>query len=209
MTALTLPVPMVKSHHLFAALFVGLLLVGFGVSRVHAQFIPSAGLHGYLTERVDFSSQPNSNVELEGRSGYHIGFDVRTSKKMLYLQPGLHYYRTKTDIVDLRDVGVPTRSGEQHHTSLKIPALAGLRLGVNKLAAVHLQAGPVATVRLRERLIDDLGGMRDLTFGVATGAAVDLLHFNVYARYEFGLTQAFENQAGQADVLSVGLGFTF
>ncbi len=189
------------------------LALAFGVAcalpAATAQFIPSAGVHGYLTERVDFSQQPNADVELKGRSGYHFGFDVRTSKKMLYLQPGLHYYRTKTEVVDLRDVGVPGGFSEQHHTSLKIPALAGLRLGVNKLAAVHLQAGPVATVQLKEKLTDDLGGMRDLTFGVATGVAVDLLSFHAFARYEFGLTQAFEAQSGKADVFSVGVGFVF
>ncbi len=181
----------------------------FSLTAAQAQFIPSVGAHGYLTERVDFSQQPNADVQLEGRSGYHFGFDVRTSKKMLYLQPGLHYYRTKTEVSNLRDTGIPSGFSEQHHTSLKIPAMGGLRLGINKLAALHLQAGPVATVRLKEKLTDDLGGMRDLTFGVATGAAVDLLSFNVYARYEFGLTQAFEAQAGKADVFSVGVGFVF
>ncbi len=183
--------------------------LAFCLPAARAQFIPTVGVHGYLTERVDFSQQPDADIELRGRSGYHVGFDVRTSKKMLYLQPGLHYYRTKTEITDLRDVGVPGGFSEQHHTSLKVPALAGLRLGVNKLAALHLQAGPVATVRLKEKLTDDLGGMKDLTFGLATGAAVDLLSFHAFARYEFGLTQAFEAQAGKADVFSVGVGFVF
>ena len=179
-------------------------------SRVQAQFIPSVGLHGYLNESVDFGAEtPVDQIELEGRSGFHVGFDVRTSKKMLYLQPGLHYYRTKTDVVNLREVGVPSDFGEQRHAALKIPALAGLRLGVNKLAAVHLQGGPIATVRLKERLTSDLGGMRDLSFGMAAGVAVDLLSFNVHARYEWGLTPAFEHQAGNADVLMVGVGLAF
>lgn len=178
--------------------------------RATAQFIPSVGLHGYLTDRVDFDGDvPVDDIQLEGRSGFHVGFDVRTSKKMLYLQPGLHYYRTKTEVVDLREVGVPSDFGEQRHSSLKIPALAGLRLGVNKLAAVHLQGGPVATVRLKERLASDLGGMRDLSFGMAAGVAVDLLSFNLHARYEWGLTPAFEAQDIGADVLTVGLGLTF
>ena len=180
------------------------------VTRAQAQFIPSAGLHGYLTERVDLSGDvPVDQIALEGRSGFHVGFDVRTSKKMLYLQPGLHYYRTKTEVSDLREIGVPSDFGEQRHSSLKIPALAGLRLGVNKLAAVHLQGGPVATVRLKERLTSDLGGMRDLSFGMAAGVAVDLLSFNLHARYEWGLTPAFEHQPGGADVLTVGVGLAF
>ena len=65
-------------------------------TRASAQFIPSVGLHGYLTERVSFNADTDFDaVRLDGRSGFHVGFDVRTSKKMLYLQPGLHYYRTK------------------------------------------------------------------------------------------------------------------
>ena len=179
-------------------------------TRASAQFIPSVGLHGYLTERVDFRGDvPLDAVQLDGRSGFHVGFDVRTSKKALYLQPGLHYYRTKTEVVDLREVGIPSNFGEQRHSSLKIPALAGLRLGVNKLAAVHLQGGPVATVRLKERLASDLGGMRDLSFGMAAGVAVDVLSFNVHARYEWGLTPAFESQTSGADVLTVGVGLAF
>ena len=202
--------PLLRTRLTLAVALALTLLCLAVVQRAGAQFIPSVGLHGYLTERVDFNGDaPLDDVQLDGRSGFHVGFDVRTSKKMLYLQPGLHYYRTKTDVVNLREVGVPSGFGEQRHSSLKIPALAGLRLGVNKLAAVHLQAGPVATVRLKERLVNDLGGMRDLSFGMSAGVAVDLLSFNVHARYEWGLTPAFEAQDTGADVLLVGVGLAF
>lgn len=198
-------------HRLTVLSALGLLFACFLIiGRASAQFIPSVGVHGYLNDRVEFKGDvPIDDIRLDGRSGFHVGFDVRTSKKMLYLQPGIHYYRTKTEVSNLREVGVPSGFGEQRHSSLKIPALAGLRLGVNKLAAVHLQGGPVATVRLREQLVDDLGGMRDLSFGMAAGIAVDLLSFNVHARYEWGLTPAFEAQTEGADVLTVGLGLTF
>ena len=202
--------PLLRTRLTLAGALALTLLCLAVAQRASAQFIPSVGLHGYLTERVDFDGDvPVEEVRLDGRSGFHVGFDVRTSKKMLYLQPGLHYYRTKTDVVNLREVGVPSDFGEQRHSSLKIPALAGLRLGVNKLAAVHLQAGPVATVRLRERLVNDLGGMRDLSFGMSAGVAVDLLSFNVHARYEWGLTPAFEAQDSGTDVLLVGVGLAF
>ena len=175
-----------------------------------AQVIPSVGLHSYLTERVDFGQGTNINdYELQGRSGWHAGVDVRTSKKMLYLQPGLHYYSTNIQVNELRDTGIPQRTSTERHTALKVPVLAGLRIGVNKLASVHLQGGPVATVSLRQDLTNDLGGMKNLAFGLVGGAAVDLLHFNVSLRYEWGQTQAFARQAGNADVLSLGLGFTF
>ena len=211
--AKTLPAqmsPLTRARLTLGGLLALTLLCLTVATNASAQFIPSVGLHGYLDERVDFNGDvPLEDIRLEGRSGFHVGFDVRTSKKMLYLQPGLHYYRTKTEVVNLREVGVPSSFGEQRHSALKIPALAGLRLGVNKLAAVHLQGGPVATVRLKEKLANDLGGMRDLSFGMAAGVAVDLLSFNLHARYEWGLTPAFESQDRGVDVLTVGVGLAF
>ncbi len=200
----------------FSAAPLRLLSLGFSLvlavftSAVQAQVIPSVGLHSYLTDRVDFSQGNNLNAyELRGRGGWHAGFDVRTSKKMLYLQPGIHYYSTNIAVEEVRETGIPQREATERHTALKIPAMAGLRFGFNKLASVHLQGGPVATVSLQQGLTDDLGGMKNLAFGLAAGAAVDLLSFNVALKYEWGQTQAFLNQPGNADVLTVGIGFVF
>jgi hypothetical protein len=181
----------------------------FTTSMLSAQLIPSVGLHGYLNERVDAINVAPADIELEGRSGWHAGADLRIGKKILYIQSGLHYYNTNSRVVDLRDVNLPQDLGKQNHVSLKIPLQAGLRLGLNGTAAIHLQGGPVATASIKEKLVSDLGGQRNLAFGVMSGVAVDFLRFNVHARYEWGLTQAFENQAGSADVLSVGLGIVF
>ena len=178
-------------------------------STLSAQFIPSVGLHGYLNERVDAINVAPADIELEGRSGWHVGADFRIGKKILYIQPGLHYYNTSSRITDLREVGIPQDLGKQNHVSLKIPVQAGLRLGLNGTAAIHLQGGPVATASVKEKLVNDLGGQRNLAFGVMSGVAVDFLRFNVHARYEWGLTRAWENQSGTADVLSVGLGIVF
>lgn len=185
-----------------------LLLAGAPFADASAQFIPSAGLHGYLTESVDFANV-DRDVQLEGRAGWHVGADVRIGKKALYVQPGVHYYATKTEVVDLRDVGLPSQLGEQRHTALKVPLQAGLRIGLNGTAAVHLQGGPVVTGIVGERLVSDLGGHRDLSFGLMSGVAVDLLRFNAHVRYEWGQTQAFEAQPGKVDVLSVGVGLVF
>lgn len=181
----------------------------FTTSMLTAQFIPSVGLHGYLNERVDVINVAPADFELIGRSGWHAGADFRIGKKILYMQPGVHYYSTNSEVVDLREIGVPQNLGEQNHVALKIPLQAGLRLGLNGTAAIHLQGGPVATASIKEKLVTDLGGQRNLSFGMMSGVAVDFLRFNVHARYEWGLTQAWENQAGTADVLSVGLGIVF
>ena len=192
---------------LTAAAF-GLLCASAPLTEAAAQLIPSAGLHGYLTEPVDFS-EVDADIRLEGRSGWHVGADLRVGKKALYVQPGVHYYATRTEVVDLRDVGLPSQLGEQRHTAIKVPLQAGLRLGLNGTAAVHLQGGPVVTGVVGERLASDLGGHRDLTFGLMSGVAVDLLRFNAHVRYEWGQTQAFEAQPGKVDVLSVGVGLVF
>ena len=174
-----------------------------------AQFIPNAGLHGYLNDRVVATEINGDQLQLEGRSGWHVGPDFRIGKKVLYVQPGVHYYSTNTRVTDLREVGLPRDLGSQNHVALKIPLQAGLRLGLNGTAAVHLQGGPVATTSIKEKLVSDLGGQRDLTIGMQAGAAVDLLRFNLYARYEWGLTDAWESTPGTADVLSVGVGLVF
>ncbi len=174
-----------------------------------AQLIPSIGLHGYLNERVDAINGEVADISLQGRHGWHAGADFRISKKVLYIQPGLHYYNTSSEVVDLREINLPQKLGKQQHVSLKVPLQAGLRIGLNGTAALHLQGGPVATASIREKLVDDLGGQRDLSFGLVSGLSLDLLRFNVHARYEWGLTQAWENSAGTADVLSVGLGIVF
>ena len=181
---------------------------GVSLSTATAQLIPSAGLHGYLSDRVDFANV-NQDVVLEGRDGWHAGLDLRVGKKALYVQPGVHYYHTNSTVTDLREVGVPQNLGDQKHTALKIPMQVGLRLGLNGTAAIHLQGGPVATAAIKDRLVTDLGGQRDLAFGMMSGVAVDLLRFNVHARYEWGLTQAFEAQPGGVDVVSVGVGLVF
>ena len=199
---------MLRQRHLLPAAALALCCAAVPLADASAQFIPSAGLHGYLTESVDFS-RVDADVALEGRSGWHVGADVRIGKKALYVQPGVHCYATKTEVVDLRDVGLPSRLGEQRHTAVKVPLQAGLRLGLNGTAAVHLQGGPVVTGVVGEKLVSDLGGQRDLTFGLMTGVAVDLLRFNAHVRYEWGQTQAFEAQPGNVDVLSVGVGVVF
>jgi len=191
------------------SLFSLIALCFFMTTLLSAQFIPSVGLHGYLNERVDAVNVAPADIVLEGRSGWHAGADVRIGKKVLYIQPGLHYYNTNTEVTDLREVGVPQNLGEQKHVALKMPLQAGLRIGLNGTAAIHLQGGPVATASIKEKLVSDLGGQRNLSFGMMSGVAVDFLRFNVHARYEWGLTQAWENQSGTADVLSVGLGIVF
>ena len=183
------------------------LALGFTVL-AKAQIIPSVGLHGYLTERVDFANV-DRDVELEGRSGWNAGLDVRLGKKMLYMQPGLHYFSTTTRVTDLRDVGLPRQREEQRHTSLKAPILLGLRLGLNGTAAIHLQGGPVITGAIGEELSSDLGGMKPMALGLASGVSVDFLRFNASLRYEWGQTQAFQHQPGNVDVLSLGLGIVF
>lgn len=185
------------------------LLCTLGLGTASAQvIIPNVGLHGYLTERVALADV-NADTEIRGRSGYQFGLDYRTSKKLLYLQPGVHYYSTKTRVVDLREVGLSRERADQRHTMLKVPVLAGVRIGLNGVAAVHLQGGPVLTASLNEELTDDLGGQSNFAFGMGTGVAVDLLKFHALVRYEFGMTQAFKNQPGNADVLSVGIGLVF
>lgn len=185
-----------------------LLCFGVSLNALFAQFIPSAGLHGYLDQRVVGSEVGAPDFELEGRSGWHVGADFRVGKKVLYVQPGVHYYSTNTHVTDLQEVGLPRDLGEQNHTALKIPLQAGLRLGLNGTAALHLQGGPVVTASIKEKLVTDLGGQRDLTMGMQAGAAIDLLRINVHARYEWGLTDAWET-GGTADVLSVGVGLVF
>ncbi len=182
------------------------LLVCFGTAS--AQFIPSVGMHGYLTERVD-ANDLDADIELRGRAGFQFGFDYRTSKKAIYLQPGVHYYSTKTTVSNLREVGLSRNAGKQRHTMLKVPVLAGLRIGLNGVAAVHLQGGPVVTASLNEDLTSDLGRQSNFAFGLGTGVAVDFMKLHAFARYEFGMTQAFKNQAGNADVVSVGIGLVF
>lgn len=185
-------------------------VVGFASSALHAQFIPSAGVHGYLSERVTASDLGGeASLELTGRSGWHVGADVRIGKKALYVQPGIHYYSTNSRVTDLQAIGLPRDLGAQNHRALKVPLNVGLRIGLNGTAAVHFQGGPVATASLQEKLVADLGGQRDLTLGAQAGLAVDLLRFNVHARYEWGLTDAWEYTAGSADVLSVGVGVVF
>ena len=179
------------------------------ISAVSAQFIPSVGLHGYLNDRIDAINVAPSDLILEGRSGWHAGADVRIGKKVLYLQPGVHYYSTNSEVIDLREIGVPQNLGKQNHVALKIPVQAGIRIGLNGTAAVHLQGGPVATASIKDKLVADLGGQRNLAIGMMSGVAVDLLRFNAHVRYEWGLTQAWENQPGTADVLSVGIGLVF
>lgn len=177
-----------------------------GLPAATAQIIPSAGLHGYLTDRIDLAETGGQELELYGRSGWHAGLDFRLGKKALYAQPGVHYYKTNTEVSNLREVGVPTQLLNQRHTAVKVPLMAGLRLGRNGTAAVHLHGGPVATFALSDRLAYDLGGQRELTVGAQAGVAVDLLRVNVYARYEWGLTPAFNDAAATADVLTVGVG---
>ena len=178
---------------------------------LHAQFVPSVGIHGYLNERLDLSSlgAEYADLTLEGRRGWNAGFDVRLRKKMLYVQPGLHYYSTTTTLTDLRQVDLPQRTHDERHTSVKLPIQAGLRLGLNGTAAVHLQGGPVATVGLQENRTLDLGGQRNLAVGVMGGVSVDLLRLHAHVRYERGLSPAFAYTDGGSDVVSVGFGVVF
>jgi len=151
----------------------------------------------------------DGEIDLEGRSGLQVGFDLRIGSSSLYFSPGLYYY---TQELELRDQILSLEDDSRIH-NLRVPLNLGYRLSSrDNIIAFRMKGGVVPSFNLAADDTPDIGFSNDdleqVTVNANVGLGVDILYlFTVDVGYEFGISDVVDDFQSRNDqlVLSVGV----
>jgi hypothetical protein len=189
------------------ALILGLMIAVTASAQVRVS--PQVGVN---FSAIDADLQ---DITAESRVGWSAGLDFRVGEKILYFNPGLHFYSNTARLIkgveSPDDVDFETETTIQ---TVKMPLNLGLRLtGDNGLLGLRLRGGitPSYVVSVTEKQDftfskDDLNAF---TWGANVGAGLDVLFFTLDVTYEVGMTDYFKEVEGRNNVLSLNLGIKF
>lgn len=155
------------------------------------------------------------DIRAESRVGWNAGVDLRIGERIVYLNPGLHYFSNTARL--LKDVESPDDVNFEEETtiqSLKAPMNLGFRLtGDNGLLGIRLKGGVTPTyvisVNEKDGFAFDKEDLNTFTWGANVGAGLDILFFTLDVNYEIGLTDYFNAVEGRNNLLSLNLGLKF
>lgn len=136
-------------------------------------------------------------------AGYHIGVFTRVGGLGMYLQPELYLGSKGNEFVGIDDANGNEiqAKGKVKFTTLDLPILLGTKIGPSKLN-IRFMAGPVISFIVDENTtfdsayqnVTDFGNYKKQTFGLQSGAGVDLGNLTVDLRYEAGLSNISESK---------------
>lgn len=156
------------------------------------------------------------DIRTEARVGWNAGVDVRLGgDRMIFLQPGLHYYSFSADL--MKDINQDTELNLSERTTIqqvKMPVNVGFNLtGDGGLLGLHLLGGvtPTFVTGVKERPNFDLtkDDLNAFTLGANVGVGIDLLFLTAHVGYEIGLNDFFKEAEGKNNVLTLNVGLTF
>jgi hypothetical protein len=153
-------------------------------------------------------SDTDGDFSTDGKTGFHGGVDVRIGDK-IFIQPGLHYYALSADFQN--DGLIDRIEDDVRLQNIRVPVMLGtsfLQTDQFKLRANVGLVGlfPLAT---NDNLIFDADDYRNVNFGAAVGAGMDLGRLTLDIVYDFGLSDTFEessNFSGRGNILSLSVG---
>ena len=141
-------------------------------------------------------------VKEELKTGWQVGAFVRFGKK-LYIQPELMFVTKGGKITqDYEELSVKTTV---NLNSVQVPILIGYKLIDLKAINLRIMTGPAMSFVLNEKIDIDTEIENPLTkdhikntiWSYQLGAGIDFLMFTFDVRYEWGLNNIFDPQAGE------------
>lgn len=156
------------------------------------------------------------DIRTEARVGWNAGVDVRLGgDRMIFLQPGLHYYSFSADL--MKDIDQDTELNLSEQTTIqqvKMPVNVGFNLtGDGGLLGLHVLGGitPTFVTGVKERPNFDLSkdDLNAFTLGANVGIGVDILFLTANLGYEIGLNDFFKDAEGKNNVLTLSVGLKF
>ncbi len=149
----------------------------------------------------------------EGSRGYNVGVDFRIGEKLI-VQPGIHYYKLKTELEDISNEPVANLNGFSN-TSIRVPLMIGRGIGENEQLQFRILAGGLAAFRMKVDSEDvdffnDEDNFKAATFSAIGGVGVDISRIAINLTYEYGLSDILEEGNGtRNNIASLTLGFVF
>ena len=129
--------------------------------------------------------------------GYQVGIFTRLGGAGMYLQPELYLGSKGNEFIGFEDASgnEVLAKGKVKFTTLDLPVLLGTKIGLSKLN-IRFMAGPVVSFIVDEKTtfdsayqsVSDFDNYKNQTFGLQSGAGVDLGNLSVDLRYEAGLS---------------------
>lgn len=156
------------------------------------------------------------DIRAEARVGWNAGVDIRLGgDRMIFLQPGLHYYSFSADL--MKDIDQDTDLNLSEQTTIqqvKIPINVGWNLtGDGGLLGVHVLGGitPTFVSGIKDRPNFDLSkdDLNAFTLGANVGVGVDILFLTAHVGYEIGLNDFFKEAEGKNNILTLSVGLKF
>jgi len=196
----------------FPKISLALLFVFSFVFAASAQSVKVSPQVGVNFSAVDAKIQ---DIRAESRVGWNAGLDLRIGERIVYLNPGLHYFNNTARL--FKDVESPDEVNFEEETtiqSLKAPLNLGFRLtGDNGLLGIRVKGGVTPTyvmsVNEKDGFAFDKEDLNTFTWGANVGAGLDVLFFTLDVNYEIGLNDYFKEVEGSNNVLSLNLGLKF
>lgn len=153
------------------------------------------------------------DYSFEGSTGYNVGIDFRFGEDFI-VQPGIHYYKLKTDLEDIGDSPVLDIDGFSN-TSIRIPLMIGTGIGENEKLQFRILAGGLAAFRMKVQsddveFFDDKDNFKPATFSAIGGIGVDISRLAIGLTYEYGLSDVLDDGNGtKNNIASLTVGFVF
>ncbi len=152
---------------------------------------------GYTASKLSTNAE---DVNEDFKNTLHFGAFARLGTKT-YLQPELLFMTKGTTL------GYSFQDGVEQDVKLNtidIPVLLGFKLIDLKLANIRAMGGPVMSF-VTNKSVEDVDGLsaelpdrdsfKDSSWNLQAGVGVDVLSFTLDIRYEFGLSNMYEDEA--------------
>ncbi len=149
----------------------------------------------------DLGSYTTDEWKTESKTGFIYGGYARIRfSHPFYLQPEV-YFSEKRFVMANSSLTAKT---------FDIPILLNMRVLTLGPVRIHGLAGPVMSVVRKDRIPDDMKDYVDFknrTWTFQAGAGIDILRFDIDARYEWGFNEATKGIGGKTDVLTITAGY--
>lgn len=195
------------------------LLLALGVVANHAtaQNGTTFGVRGGL----NFANlnDTDSDADIDSRTGLMAGVYARIHipNSPVYLQPEVLYTQKGAESSDLFEDQEATLKIKLDY--IEVPVLARFDFITGGSITPHVYFGPYVSFSINSEVEVSDGessfagdieeDVKDLNFGIVTGAGLDFGRLNLGVRYGAGLTDTFEDGDGKNSVFSVTAGIDF
>jgi len=171
-----------------------LLMLCVGVSNAQVRFGVKAGAN-----MSNFSTKSNVIDQVQGATNYQFGILLQAKSKVsgFAIQPEVLYSVKSGQFNNSTLSGILSGTDQEYKShNIEIPVNIQYGFGVGSLARVFIQGGPYVSFlagALVDGSADKYEDVKDyistFDYGVGAGAGVEVLNFQLTAKYDWGLTE--------------------